>query len=150
MSSEPNRLFIPALSPLYRRLRPLGYPIMRFATGAILVPHGIEKIMNRSVQTFATTIGAKGLPFELLQAYLVFFTESVAAACLAIGLFTRLAASMVGIQMLVIIVLFQWPNGYFWTNRGYEVPLLWALLCLGIVCRGGGPYSVDRLIGREL
>ena len=69
--------------------------------------------------------------------------------CLAIGLFTRIAAAIVGIEMLVIVFLFQWQFGYFWTARGYEFALLWALLCIAIFFKGGGRYSVDRLIGTE-
>ena len=79
----------------------------------------------------------------------MFFTESVGAICLAIGLFTRIAAAMVGIQMLVIVFVFQWQYGYFWTNRGYEFALMWALLCVAIWFRGGGRYSVDHYIGKE-
>jgi hypothetical protein len=28
--------------------------------------------------------------------------------------------------------------------------LLWGLMCFAIALRGGGPYSLDRKIGREL
>ena len=65
-------------------------------------------------------------------------------------LFTRLAALMIWIEMSVIITVFQWQYGYFWTNRGIEYALLWWLLCIAIVFRGGGRYSLDRLIGKEL
>ena len=58
-------------------------------------------------------------------------------------------AAVIGIEMIVIVILFQWQFGYFWTNRGYEYALLWALLCIAIFFKGGGRYSVDRLIGRE-
>jgi putative oxidoreductase len=122
---------------------------MRFVTGAILVPHGVVKVMSGDIARFSGSIGGKGIPAATLLAYLVFFTESVAAACLAIGLFTRIAAAMVGIQMFVIVFMFQWQYGYFWTNRGYEFALMWALLCVAIFFRGGGRYSVDHIIGKE-
>jgi putative oxidoreductase len=122
---------------------------MRFVTGAILVPHGLQKVFTAPISRYVTTIGGKGIPFSELMAYLVFFTESVAAICLAIGLFTRIAAAMVGIQMLVITFVFQWQYGYFWTNRGLEFALMWALLCIAIWFRGGGRYSVDHYIGKE-
>jgi putative oxidoreductase len=73
----------------------------------------------------------------------------VASACLALGLFTRPAAIVVFIQMTVIITVFQWQFGYFWTSRGIEYALLWWLLCIAIFFRGGGRYSLDRLIGWE-
>ena len=63
--------------------------------------------------------------------------------------FTRIAAAIIGIEMLVIVLLFQWQFGYFWTVRGYEFALLWLLLCIGIFFKGGGRYSIDRMIGKE-
>ena len=101
------------------------------------------------IDRYITNIGGKGIPFAEVLAYLVFFTESVGAICLAIGLFTRIAAAMVGSQMLVIVFVFQWQYGYFWTNRGYEFALMWVLLCVAIWFRGGGRYSVDHYIGKE-
>jgi putative oxidoreductase len=94
-------------------------------------------------------IAPKGLRFAEVLAYLTYFAEPVGAACLAIGLFTRIAAAMIGIEMLVIVFLFQWQFGYFWTARGYEYALLWLLLCIAIFFKGGGRYSIDRLIGKE-
>ena len=145
---EPKLIF-PGLASLYESLSPYSYALMRFATGAILVPHGVQKILNTPIAKFAPNIAAKGLPLPEALAYLTYFAESVAPACLAIGLFTRIAAAIVGIEMLVIVFLFQWQFGYFWTNRGYEFALLWAILCIAIFFKGGGRYSVDRLIGKE-
>jgi putative oxidoreductase len=98
---------------------------------------------------FAGNIAAQGLPAPLLLAYLTFFTEFVAATCLALGLFTRIAALMIWIEMAIIIAYFNGKYGYFWTARGFEYALLWLLLCTAIFFRGGGRYSFDRLIGKE-
>src|SRR5216684_2036613 len=146
--NEP-KLIIPGLAGLYQRFSPFSYAFMRFATGAVLVPHGIQKVLNVPIAKFAPNIAAKGLPFAEALAYLTYFAESVAAVCLAIGLFTRIAAAIIGIEMLVIVALFQWQFGYFWTVRGYEFALLWLLLCIAIFFKGGGRYSIDRLIGKE-
>ncbi|HKO70758.1 MAG TPA: DoxX family protein [Bradyrhizobium sp.] len=145
---EPKLIF-PGLAGLYQRFSPFSYAFMRFVTGAILVPHGVQKILTVPISKFAPNIAAKGLPFAEALAYLTYFVESVAAVCLAIGLFTRIAAAAIGIEMLVIVLLFQWQFGYFWTVRGYEFALLWLLLCIGIFFKGGGRYSIDRLIGKE-
>ena len=40
--------------------------------------------------------------------------------------------------------------GWFWTNRGMEVPIYLLLACLAIVIRGGGPLSLDSRLGREI
>jgi putative oxidoreductase len=145
---EPKLIF-PALAGLYQKFSPFSYALMRFATGAILLPHGIQKVFTVPISKFAPNIAAKGLPFPEGLTFLTYFAETVAAACLAIGLFTRIAAAMVGIEMLVIVLFFQWQFGYFWTVRGYEFALLWLLLCIAIFFKGGGRYSIDRLIGKE-
>jgi putative oxidoreductase len=149
-SVDAKKLIFPGLAQLYRRFSPLSYAFMRFATGAVLFPHGVQKVFFGNVDRYAESIAAKGLPLATFLAYCTLFSEFVAAACLAIGLFTRAAALIIWIQMTVIITLFQWQFGYFWTNRGIEYALLWWLLCIGIFFRGGGRFSIDHLIGREL
>lgn len=144
-----RRLIIPGLAGLYRRFAPFSYAFMRFCTGAVLFPHGVDKVFFTPVARSAAGIAAHGLPLPLVLAYCTYFAEFVASACLALGLLTRIMAIIVFIEMAVIVTIFQWRFGYFWTNRGYEYALLWALLCLAIFFRGGGRYSLDRLIGRE-
>jgi putative oxidoreductase len=147
---DSKKLIFPGLAGLYKAGSPYAYAFMRFATGAVLVPHGVQKVFFGSFDTYTKTIGGKGLPFPALLAGLMFFTELVSAACLAIGLFTRAAAVMIWIEMVVIITVFNWQFGYFWTNRGVEYALLWLLLVTAIFFRGGGRYSVDHLIGKEI
>jgi putative oxidoreductase len=146
---DANKLYFPGLAGLYKGFSSYSYALMRFAAGAVLVPHGIQKIVNNSAAGLAGAIDKQGLPAPLFLAWLTIIAESVVAACLAVGLFTRLAALIIFIEMTVIITLFQWQFGYFWTNRGIEYALLWWLLCIAIFFRGGGKYSVDALIGKE-
>ena len=147
---DSKNLIFPGLAGLYQKGSPYAYAFMRFATGAVLVPHGIQKILYTPMEKFAPNIANKGLPLPEVLGYLTYFTESVVAICLAIGLFTRVAAVIIWIEMAVIITVFQWQFGYFWTNRGIEYALLWLLLCTAIFFRGGGRYSVDHMIGKEI
>jgi putative oxidoreductase len=149
VTRDKPKLIFPGLAGFYERFSPFSYAFMRFATGAVLLPHGIQKILTVLISKFAPNIAAKGLPFAEGLAYLTYFAESVAAVCLAIGLFTRIAAAIIGIELLVIVLVFQWQFGYFWTVRGYEFALLWLLLCIAIFFKGGGRYSIDRMIGKE-
>jgi putative oxidoreductase len=147
---DKKRLIFPGLAGLYEIFSPASYSFMRFAAGAVLVPHGIQKIMLGSAVNLGPYIDkTMGVPYPMVWAYLAVFAESVAAVCLAIGLFTRLAALILLIHMGVIIVFFQWQYGYFWTGKGIEYALLWWLLYLAIFFRGGGRYSVDRYLGKE-
>jgi len=44
----------------------------------------------------------------------------------------------------------QTTKRHFWTQKGSEYPLLLMLLAIAIFFRGGGKYSIDHLIGKEL
>jgi putative oxidoreductase len=148
---DPKRLVFPGLAKLYQLGSPYAYDFMRFCTGAILVPHGVQKLMAVPPSAgFIASIGAHGLPFPAFLAWATVFSESFCAAFLALGLFTRFAAVVVWIEMAVLILFYQWSGGYFWTQKGIEFPLLWLLLCTAIFFRGGGRYSLDHYLGREL
>jgi putative oxidoreductase len=147
-SVDPKRLVFPGLAGLYQRGSPLAYAFMRFSTGAVLVPHGIQKLMH--LPPNPAGIASRGLPFPDLLAWLAVFAESFAAAFIALGFLTRFAAATVWIEMAVIIIFYQWQFGYFWTQKGIEFALLWLLLCTAIFFRGGSRYSVDHYLGREL
>lgn len=149
-SVDPKRLVFPGLAGLYQAGAPYAYAFMRFCTGAVLVPHGVQKLLAMQPSNYANTIAQHGLPGATLLAWLMILTESFGAAFLAIGLFTRFCAAAIWIEMAVIITVFQWQFGYFWTARGIEYALLWLLLCTAIFFRGGGRYSVDHYLGREL
>jgi putative oxidoreductase len=65
------------------------------------------------------------------------------------GLFTRFWAAAAAIEMAIISYIYL-KNGFSWLNRGYEYTLMWGLICFAISLRGGGPYSLDRKLGKEL
>jgi putative oxidoreductase len=94
----------------------------------------------------------RGLEPAMLFAYIVFINETIGAACVILGLFTRFFAASIAIEMAVITFLVFLPHGYGWTrpSGGFEYPLLWGLLFFAVALRGGGPYSLDRKIGWEL
>jgi putative oxidoreductase len=144
-----TRLIIPALGPLYERLAPLSYPLIRFVTGATLVPHGAQKLFGGDLAGMAQGFSAMGLEPALPLVYLVMITEFFGGICIALGFLTRPVAVAVVIFMAVAVTKVHWPHGYFWTNGGFEYPLLWGLVALAIAFRGGGALSVDRAIGRE-
>ena len=145
------RLVIPALSGIYDSLAPYSYALMRFCTGAILVPHGYVKLFQGGVNGLAAgPITQLGLHPALAWAYFIGILEFLGAILLAVGFLTRPVALLLFIEMVVIVFGVHWSLGYFWTGRGVEYPLLLGALCLAIFFRGGDRLSVDRAIGREV
>ncbi len=149
-----TRLIVPALGPLYGRLSGLSYPMIRFFTGLILVPHGAQKLfgwfggsgLEATGQTFASNLG---LEPGLLFAALVGLTEFLGGLFLAVGFLTRPSALAIAIVMAVAVFAVHLPNGFFWGAGGYEYPLLWGLVALALAFRGGGALSADRALGWE-
>src|ERR1700687_956646 len=118
---DSRRLIIPALGKIYEAGAPYSYAFIRFATGAILFPHGFQKVFHSSPDRLAVAIGNKGLPLALTRAYLTFFSEFVAAACLAVGLLTRVAAAMIFTQMLVIVIIFPGALRLLLDRKGLRI-----------------------------
>ena len=146
--TEP-KLFIPALKPFYDAVRPLSWLVIRVAVGWNLFVHGYNKIMVGPSDAFLKGFADLGFNPPLLFYWSSFFIELLGGVCIMLGLFTRFFAAAAAIEMLSIFIIY-WGTGFGWMKRGYEYVLLWGLVCFAIALRGGGPYSLDRRIGREL
>lgn len=151
-SSEP-RPIIPALAPLYAKIRGLGYPLIRFFAGILLLPHGAQKLFGAfgggGIQGTAGFFSKMGIEPAVPLTVMAGLTEMVGGLLLAIGLLTRPAALAVFILMMVAVFKVHLGAGFFAGKGGYEFALLWGMAALGIALRGGGPLSVDRAIGKE-
>jgi putative oxidoreductase len=142
-------LFLPFLRPFYQSVEPLVWPLIRIAVGWNFAVHGWGKVMagpTAMLPAFAE------LGFHDATALVLFltFVEFVGGICIMFGFFTRFFAAACAIELGYICFELYWGNGFSWLKRGYEYTLLWGVLCLAIALRGGGKYSLDRLIGREL
>jgi putative oxidoreductase len=151
-TAQPKRL-IPGLSGIYDSLADWAYPLVRATAGLMLLPHAWPKYMVLGAQGVAANILARrGIEPAMPIAILIMFLETVGAICITIGFLTRPFALLLLIEMLVITFKVQLPNGWFFSAQGggAEFTLMWAALFLVILIGGGGPKSVDRLIGKEL
>jgi putative oxidoreductase len=142
------RLLIPGRRPFYHWAEPVSWLIIRVTAGLMLIPHGWPKLMAGIGPTAQSTLARRGIePAEPLAVVLIIL-ELIGGLCVALGLFTRFWAAAITIEMFVICYQY-WPK-FGWTGPGYEYTLMWGLVMLAIALRGGGPYSLDRVIGREL
>jgi putative oxidoreductase len=114
---------------------------MRLVLGAVIVAHGYHKVfggLHRHVQ-FVTSLG---LP--AWSAYLSAFTEFFGGLLVVVGLFTRVAAFAICINMSVAIAKVHFHNGLT-GNGGYEFPLALAALAFGLIFLGAGPIAFDHI-----
>lgn len=153
MQQSQTDYVVPALGHVYERSAPLAYPLVRFIAGFNLIPHGGQKLFGwfgGDIAKTAAGFGSMGFEPALPLAYYIACLEFFGGILLAVGLLTRLVAVQVLGFMAVAAFAVHWSNGFFWSNGGFEYPLMWGVLALAILIRGGGPLSVDRAIGKEI
>jgi putative oxidoreductase len=124
------------------RLQPLALFLMRLALGAIMVAHGYHKVFG-GLHHHAQFVASLGLP--AWSAYLSSFTEFLGGLLVLVGLFTRVAAFAIFVDLAVAIWKVHLHNGLT-GNGGYEFPLAVAMLAFALVFFGAGPIAMDHIL----
>src|SRR5262249_23428097 len=143
----------PPSAPTPTRRSPPPGPLIRATAGLLLVPHGAQKLFGwfggYGIEATGQFFAAKlGLPASL--ALVAGVVEFFGGLMLAAGLATRIVAALVVGLMTVAVLQVHLGAGFFWTGGGFEYPLLWGIVALAFVLRGGGRYSLDAVIGYEV
>jgi putative oxidoreductase len=149
MANSQAKLLYPGLAGFYDNVLPIAETFVRIVVGVMFVMHDWGKL-SAGPAAVAANLAKSGLEPAIFWAYVILFFELVGGICLIIGLFTRFFAAALAIEMLVALLLVHLPKGYAVATGGYEYVLLIGAACFFIAIRGGGPYSVDRMIGKEL
>ncbi|WP_238366322.1 DoxX family protein [Mesobacterium pallidum] len=139
-------LLLPALAPLYAAATPLALLWLRVICGIALMVHGWPKIQNPTGA--ADMVAGLGFAPGWLWSILLSVTEFTSGALLVLGLLTRLAAGGATV-ILLVAAYFHWValgQGY----GGAELALIWSAVTLTFLARGGGRFSVDHLLRKEL
>jgi putative oxidoreductase len=125
---------------------------IRLALGVVMFPHGAQKTlgwfggpgMAKTFQAFA------GMGFPAWSVALLMGVESLGAVLLVFGFLTRLWAVGIGAGITICMFLSHVQHGFFmnWFGKqqgeGFEYHLLVIGICLALLIKGGGAFSVDR------
>jgi putative oxidoreductase len=143
------KLFYPGLAGFYETWKPIGYTLLRVCIGYILLMHGWGKL-NTGFAGISGFMAKLGLVPGGAWAGAAMFLETVGAICIIIGLFTRFFAAALAIEMGIAFLVVHKAKGFAVGQGGFEYVLLLGIVMFAIAIRGGGPYSADRYIGKEL
>lgn len=114
----------------------LGIAATFFLSGRSKV-EGWFTLTEGTFELFRTEYALPLLPSEP-AAYMAAGAEHLFPALLALGLATRLSAAAL-LGMTMVIQIFVYPDA--WPNH-----LVWAGLLLPLIGRGGGDWSLDRIL----
>jgi putative oxidoreductase len=125
-----------------------GRLLLRLTLAATLLLHGVAKIIS-GVDPIAGMLANAGLPTQL--AYAVFIGEVLAPILIVIGVWTRMAALVVVVNMIVAVALVHSGDFLKLTSTGgwaLELQAFYLFVALAIVLLGAGRYSMGGTKGR--
>jgi putative oxidoreductase len=142
-----QRLLVPALGGIYRALAPFTELFVRGVAGLSLVAHGYPKFgaLGANAEFFEKA----GFTPGWLWTIAVALTESIGGLFLAMGFLTRLACVPI-LLFLLTAIYYHSQFGFYWNMRGFEYPLFWSIVVFHFLIHGGGRWSIDHRLGREV
>lgn len=149
-TSNHSRLHFPGLAGFYTWAEPFVYALLRFTIGVVIFVHGYTKVVGPGPTGVTGMFTRMAFPAPGAMAYVAIFFETIGTLCVALGLFTRFFSAALAIEMLVILITAHWAKGFSVGAGGYEYVLLLGMVYFYIAIRGGGRYSLDAKIGKEL
>lgn len=123
--------------------------ILRFALGVIFFAHGSQKLLgwfggsgfDATLQFFQQQLG---IPPAL--AAISIFVEFFGGLMILLGLFTRVSAALIAINMAVALVTVHLSKGFFIAGGGIEFVFALLFMSLYLAINGAGELSLDRLV----
>jgi putative oxidoreductase len=115
----------------------LGVASVFFLSGRTKVD-GILHITDGTYSLFAEEYALPLIPSDV-AAHLATYSEHLFSILLVLGLLTRLSA-LAFLGMTLVIEVFVYPDA--WSTH-----LSWAAILLLLIAKGGGRFSLDRVIG---
>ncbi len=123
-----------------------GLTVLRVIVGMVFLVHGLQKILQFGIGGFAGNLEGQGVPLPMFFAVVVTLAEVLGGLALILGLFTRLAAIPLAIDMAVAILMVHLPNGFFTMSNGYEFPLVLLAGSVALALSGAGEASLDKAL----
>jgi putative oxidoreductase len=117
-------------------LAPYAAFIMRLAVGGVFLQHGIAKLQS-GIPAVAGFLHGVHVPFASVFAVIVIAVETVGAACVLLGIFTRFWAACMAVEMVVAILAVKFPQ-----RGNIELECLLLAGAITLVALGDGPLSV--------
>lgn len=117
---------------------------LRLGVGGMMLFHGVHTLLT-GLDPLKTILSAHGLPDAL--SYIAYFGEIVGPLLVLLGLFSRIGAALIALEVVALIALGGLtqliavsPDGAY----GLEVEALYLFGALALVVGGGGKWGLAQ------
>jgi putative oxidoreductase len=131
--------------------------VLRLTFGCVIFAHGAQKVLGlfggpgaeKTLELFSS------MGFAMPVALFVMAAEFAGGIALVLGLFTRIAALAIAVDIGVCAYVNHLQHGFFmnWFGQqkgeGIEYHVLVVGISLALMIAGGGIFSLDRMISRK-
>lgn len=132
----------------------IGLFVLRLVVGGLFAGHGAQKLWGlyggAGIDKTAAFFESLGLRPGRLHARAAGTAELVGGFCIAIGLFTPIAAMVVIAVMTTAIITVHFANGLWVTQQGYEYNLVLVAVAFALAGVGAGSISFDSAFGMDM
>jgi putative oxidoreductase len=127
----------------FAKFQPIALSLLRFITGLLLFQYGVAKLLKFPA----------GNPFEKVELFSLIGAagslELVVGGLLMVGLFSRTVAFILSGEMAFAYFIGHFPRGFFPVVNNGTAAILLCFTCLYLATAGGGPYSLDAMMGKK-
>jgi putative oxidoreductase len=131
------------INTTFARFEPQVHSIFRIVTGLLLFQFGVAKLLKFP----AGTMFDKVQPFSLF--WYAGSIELVLGGLLILGLYSRLVAFVLCGEMAFAYFIEHAPRNFIPLVNGGENAIMFCFACLYLACAGGGPWSLDAVLGKK-
>jgi putative oxidoreductase len=128
----------------------VGLFVLRVVFGLYMAAHGAQKLFGwfRGYGLAGTAGHFERLGFRPghVFAAMAAGTEVVSGLLVALGLFGPIGPALMISVMIVAAGSVHWPQGFFATQNGIELPLLYGVVAFALALIGFGSISLDALL----
>jgi putative oxidoreductase len=125
-----------------------GKLLLRIVLAVLILFHGVSKLVG-GIGFITGMLAKAGLPGAL--GYLVYVGEVIAPLLILFGVFTRLAALVVAVNMIVALLLVHTSQFFTLNDQGgwaLELQGMYLGAAVAVALLGAGRYSVGGAGGR--